>query len=199
MAKIIIRRKKSCFGSVQKHDVYFVNTHVGVLENGGELVVPVEVGKHTIYFQSKWKKFGKNGVFTAFVNQEDEIVELKTRFDANGNYIVEYADNAPHIAISHAPDEAQSDKRSDPKSVDAEERISSQKATGFCCPKCGSNDLMTISEISTKGKNFDGGNACCGVLLLGPIGLLCGALGKGKQTNTTTYWLCKGCGYKFKT
>lgn len=124
---------------------------------------------------------------------------MQTRFDINGNYVVEYADNAPHIAIPHAPNEAQSDTQSDSTGVDTEERISPQKAAGFCCPKCGSNDLMTISETSTKGKNFDGGSACCGVLLLGPIGLLCGAMGKGKQTNTTTYWLCKGCGNKFKT
>ena len=68
MAKIIIRRKKSFAGSAQNHDVYFMNTYVGVLKNGGELEVPVEVGMHTIYFQSQLKKFGSKASFTAFVN-----------------------------------------------------------------------------------------------------------------------------------
>lgn len=59
MAKIIIRRKKSNIGCIQKHDVYFMNTHVGVLKNGGEITVPVEAGKHTIYFRSKMRKLEK--------------------------------------------------------------------------------------------------------------------------------------------
>lgn len=198
MAKIIIKRKDSMLGGFQNHDVYFMNTYVGVLKRGGEIEVPVDVGKHTIYFQSRMRKNGKNGVFTAVVNQKDEIVELKTKFDLNGNYVVEYADNKPHIAIVHRHDEVRNDKSLDDENADTAECVPVQRTEGFCCPKCGSNDLIITEETSTKGKNFDAGNACCGWLLLGPIGLLCGAMGKGKQTNSTTYWLCKGCGNKFK-
>ena len=55
------------------------------------------------------------------------------------------------------------------------------------CPKCGSEELDTISDV--KGKGASGLKLClCG--LLG----LCGA---GK-TKTTHYWLCKKCGKKFK-
>lgn len=198
MAKIIIRRKKSFVGSAQNHDVYFTNTHVGVLKNGGEIEVPVEVGKHTIYFQSQMKKWGKKATFTAVVNQEDEIVELQTKFDANGNYVVEYADNKPHIPTFNISDEIQNDRALDDKITCDEQKVTIQKTSGFCCPKCGSNDLITTTETSTKGKDFNAGDACCGWLLCGPIGVLCGAMGKGKQTNSTTYWLCKGCGNKFK-
>lgn len=67
-----------------------------------------------------------------------------------------------------------------------------------CCPKCGSNNLQVIQEQSTKGKDFSGSKGCCGFILLGPIGILCGHCGKGKQFQTQSYWLCKSCGNKFK-
>lgn len=66
------------------------------------------------------------------------------------------------------------------------------------CPKCNSNNLQVIQEQSTKGKDFSGTKGCCGALLLGPIGILCGHCGKGKQFQTQSYWLCKDCGNKFK-
>lgn len=199
MATIIIKRKNGSIGCLQKHDVYFMNTYVGTLENGGILEVPVDVGKHTIYFRSKMKKYGKNAVFTAVVNQEDEIVKLQTKFDINGNYAVEYADNSPHIPIINISNNRQHNEASDDKTSHGELHLQPQTASLFCCPKCGSENLVVITEASTKGKDFNPGSAVCGWLLLGPIGLLCGATGKGKQTNSTTYWLCKGCGNKFKT
>lgn len=55
------------------------------------------------------------------------------------------------------------------------------------CPKCGSENLETISDVKGKGASF-WKLCCCG--LLG----LCGA---GKTT-TTHYWVCKDCGNKFK-
>lgn len=69
---------------------------------------------------------------------------------------------------------------------------------GVCCPKCGSNNLQVIQEQHTKGKDFKGGRACCGAILLGPIGILCGSCGKGKQLKTNNFWLCNNCGNKFK-
>ena len=36
-----------------------------------------------------------------------------------------------------------------------------QKTSVFCCPKCGSNDLITTTETSTKGKEFNAGDAVC--------------------------------------
>ncbi|MBR5217242.1 MAG: hypothetical protein IKV68_02660 [Oscillospiraceae bacterium] len=73
-----------------------------------------------------------------------------------------------------------------------------EQTGGVRCVRCGSANLTTVSEVSTQGKNFKAGDACCGAVLLGPLGLLCGATGKGKQTTTTTYWVCKNCGNKFK-
>lgn len=66
------------------------------------------------------------------------------------------------------------------------------------CPNCGSNNLQVLQEQYTKGKDFKGGNACCGAIIFGPIGLLCGSCGKGKQLKTNHFWLCNNCGYKFK-
>ena len=41
---------------------------------------------------------------------------------------------------------------------------------------------------------------CCGWILFGPLGLLCGLCGTGvkSQTQTKTYWMCRSCGNKFR-
>lgn len=69
---------------------------------------------------------------------------------------------------------------------------------GFRCPNCGASNCTPIVENSTSGKDFSASKGCCGLLLFGPIGLLCGACGKGKQVTSTTYWVCSNCGNKFK-
>lgn len=74
----------------------------------------------------------------------------------------------------------------------------SSNAGGFRCPKCGGVNCTPIVETSTSGKDFSAGKGCCGAVLLGPIGILCGACGKGKQVTSTTYWMCGNCGNKFQ-
>lgn len=66
------------------------------------------------------------------------------------------------------------------------------------CQKCGSDKCQVINEVNTSGKDFSAGKGCCGAVLLGPIGILCGACGKGKKTTNTNYWVCNNCGAKFK-
>ena len=194
MAKIIITRKKKGAGSLQSHDVYLLNDFVGELKNGGSLEIEVDIGTHMLTFKSKLKKLGSDTVFTAVVNNPDEVVTLNAGFNFmknQDNFEVSYADNKPHILVDKNNDGDVQNQATENKSV-------SQKKTGFGCPHCGSNDLQTISETTSKGKDFKADNACCGWMLCGPIGLLCGTLGKGKQINTTTYWVCKNCGNKFK-
>ena len=197
MAKIIIRRKSSVSGCAQNHNVYLLNTFVGELKNGGVLEIPVEVGTHMLSFNSTMKKFGKNATFNAVVNEPDEVVELKTKFSMSGEYEVEYADNKPHIpvGVNAINNQVQNTDSSENKS---ENQSIATQPSGLHCPRCGSHDIMPVSEVSTKGKDFKAGDACCGYMLCGPIGLLCGATGKGKQTITNTYWMCKGCGNKFQ-
>jgi len=54
------------------------------------------------------------------------------------------------------------------------------------CPKCGS------SQITAQKKGFGGGSACCGALLVGPLGLLCGLKGANKIVVT-----CLKCGHQW--
>ena len=197
MAKIIVKRKSSFAGSAQNHDVYLLNTFVGNLKNGGILEIPVEVGTHTLSFNSTMKKMGKNATFNVVVNEPDEVVELKTKFGMSGEYEVEYADNKPHIPMGVNVTNIQAQNIDTHIGQEENANIVSQPK-GIHCPRCGSYDIMPISEVSTKGKDFNASDACCGFLLCGPLGLLCGATGKGKQTITTTYWMCKGCGNKFQ-
>lgn len=75
-------------------------------------------------------------------------------------------------------------------------------AQKICCPQCGNEELQVINEtnVHSKGKNFSAGKGCLGYLLLGPLGILCGACGRGQRTSTTstTYWICPKCGTKFR-
>lgn len=66
------------------------------------------------------------------------------------------------------------------------------------CPKCGDDNCQIITETKTKGKDFSASKGCCGAILFGPIGILCGACGKGKTIQSTAYWVCSQCGHKFK-
>ena len=197
MAKIIIRRKSSLLGGAQSHNVYIFNTFVGELKNGGVIEIPVEVGTHMLSFNSTMKKFGKNATFNVVVNDPNEVVELKTKFGMSGEYEVEYADNKPHIpvGVNSTRDQTQNENLAISNTINQDISLGQQ---GMHCPLCGSYDIIPVTEITTKGKDFNAGNACCGYMLCGPLGLLCGATGKGKQTQSTTYWMCKGCGNKFK-
>lgn len=172
MAKVIIKRENLIAGCAVKHDVYLSNKFLGTLKNGGVLNFNVSVGSYTLYFISRYK-FNKENINTKFyfvVNDEQEVVEILTKFNLSGKYVAEYADNLPHVVDNK----------------------------GFHCPACGSSDLTTISETYTTGEDFNSLDACCGYLLCGPIGLLCGVDGKGKQQRTENYWVCKNCGNKFK-
>ena len=198
MAKIIIKRKSSMAGCAQKHNVYLLNTFIGELKSGGVLEIPVDVGTHMLSFnRSTLKKIGKDTTFNVVVNEPDEVVELKTYFDLNGNYTVKYADNKPHIPVGVNVTNTQAQNIDTSNDQEENANIVTQP-NGVHCPRCGSYDVMPVSEVSTNGKDFSASDACCGYLLCGPLGLLCGATGKGKQTTTTTYWMCKGCGNKFQ-
>lgn len=66
------------------------------------------------------------------------------------------------------------------------------------CPKCRSGNCQIITEVKTTGKDYSASNGCCGYLLFGPIGMLCGLCAEGKQTTSVNYWVCHNCGHKFK-
>ncbi len=66
------------------------------------------------------------------------------------------------------------------------------------CPRCGSDNCQIITETSTKGKDFSVGKGLCGAILAGPVGILCGFCGKGKQVSSSNYWVCNNCGNKWK-
>lgn len=63
------------------------------------------------------------------------------------------------------------------------------------CPFCGSEHVQYVAH--TTQTNFGGFQACCGYLLMGPLGLLCGLCGQSESTNE--YWVCHDCGNTFPT
>lgn len=61
------------------------------------------------------------------------------------------------------------------------------------CPNCNSENVQFSSK--TSGGGYSAGNGCCGYMILGPLGLLCGACGSGATTEE--FWVCNSCGHKF--
>lgn len=59
----------------------------------------------------------------------------------------------------------------------------------YCCPSCG--NVGTWKQVDESNKGFSIGKAAVGGALIGPIGLLGGALGK----KTATYY-CQNCGFR---
>lgn len=57
------------------------------------------------------------------------------------------------------------------------------------CPMC--NEFLHWKKIDTANKGFSVGKAAVGGLLLGPVGLVGGALGKKKES-----WCCGKCGFQ---
>ena len=101
MANIIVKWKSSLIGSACRFDVYLMNTYIGELKCGGTLELDTDIGKHLLIFKQK-PIFGKKAEtsFEVVVNEKTEEVVLKARFDINGNFVVEYADNKPHVFIA---------------------------------------------------------------------------------------------------
>lgn len=65
------------------------------------------------------------------------------------------------------------------------------------CPNCGGDNCQFITSSETDSKFFSAGDACCGYVCLGPLGLLCGLCDSGSSTTTQEYWICNECGTKF--
>ncbi len=61
------------------------------------------------------------------------------------------------------------------------------------CPKCNSENVQFATK--TSGGGYGAGKGFCGWLLIGPLGLLCGAC--GSKTETEEFWICNNCGQKF--
>lgn len=55
------------------------------------------------------------------------------------------------------------------------------------CPECNS------TQIHVDKKGYDAGGGCCGTIIFGPLGLLCGQFGANKIRIT-----CISCGHSWK-
>ena len=66
------------------------------------------------------------------------------------------------------------------------------------CPFCGADNCQPMQKTTTETsvKGYGWGSGCCGMLLLGPFGLLCGLCGAGSKSKTSSelWWTCMKCG-----
>lgn len=63
------------------------------------------------------------------------------------------------------------------------------------CPKCNSDRINLVSNVTTKG--YSDKKAATGCVFCGLPGLLFGLCGSGKQ-QTSEFWICNNCGTKFQ-
>ena len=64
------------------------------------------------------------------------------------------------------------------------------------CPKCGSENTQYVA-VHHSGSSESFTDACCGMMIFGPIGILCGLCGASPGF-TDDYWVCHSCGKKFQ-
>lgn len=69
--------------------------------------------------------------------------------------------------------------------------------SGVSCPHCGGHNCQPMQETNISGGGYDPGSGCCGYILFGPLGLLCGLCGNESKTTHNNYWICKDCGCRF--
>lgn len=69
------------------------------------------------------------------------------------------------------------------------------------CPACGAGVEKCHPISKTEGKmkhGFSFWDGCCGMILLGPAGILCGLCGNSStNVHTATWWICTQCGKEF--
>lgn len=196
--QIRILRKKQFCGSGSTCKIEIDGALIGQVKSGAEFAFELNEGVHRFRFIDSFDRVLRTGTLT--VNGEQDILiniqyNISTgKLDVFSGAVV--CDTETKANLSGALNAMSNQPQAVATTND--EVVSTTQATGIHCPRCGSHDMVPVSEVSTQGKDFNAGDACCGWMLCGPIGLLCGARGKGKQTITTTYWMCKGCGNKFK-
>ncbi len=69
------------------------------------------------------------------------------------------------------------------------------------CPHCGAalTDCAPVvkTTITSSGGGYGFFSGCCGVILLGPLGLLCGLRKQNITSSAQTWWVCRKCGKEF--
>lgn len=105
-AQIILQREKQMSGSVCDFDVYLMNQYLGILKAGTTLTINVDV-VGTLLITCKPRRDGfmssiatasmSDSCFSVVVNEPGEIIKLKSSFNFSGEFVIQYADNLPHV------------------------------------------------------------------------------------------------------
>lgn len=68
------------------------------------------------------------------------------------------------------------------------------------CPNCGAPfaDCVPLVKTTISGSGgYSLFSGCCGTVLLGPLGILCGLRKQRLTTSNKTWWACRRCGKEF--
>ena len=197
-AQIRISRKKQFCGCATACKIEIDGALLGQVKSGEDFTFELNQGVHRFRFVDSFDRLLRTGTLTVD-SEKDILIEIQFNISTGKLDVFSVAAvcDTETKANNFGVVNAESNQIQTVAATNNEDATVNH-TTGIHCPRCGSHDVMPVSEVTTKGKDFNAGDACCGYMLCGPLGLLCGATGKGKQTITTTYWMCKGCGNKFK-
>lgn len=105
-AQIVLQRAKQITCTACEFDVYLMNQYLGILKSGTTLTVNVDV-VGTLLITCKPRRGGfmsslatssmSDTCFSVVVNEPGEIVKLKSSFNTSGEFVIQYADNLPHV------------------------------------------------------------------------------------------------------
>jgi DNA-directed RNA polymerase subunit RPC12/RpoP len=146
---------------------------------------------------------GLDGILSREIDKISDIEKIKVRFERAYTTLKEdrflearlvfkqiVADYSEHPALEAYQEKINECQATIDEHIGPENESDNEKNNDdndvVKCPKCGSRAVVTLKQ------GYDAGGACCGTILLGPLGLLCGALESNKLQN-----VCQKCGNKW--
>lgn len=194
--KLIIENVKGiAFFPTAAVNVSVDNVKLGNLSEYGTSSFKIPRGKHSLTI----------GTRTIWVNipKDTDSVQMTFKWNRLGDpiiicgqseIIIQSPSYKPRVTSYQSPQSSQNYQA--PQSIQV-----TQQGQTLRCPVCNSEDLLSVTESETvvKGGGYGIMNGCCGYILLGPLGFLCGLCGREPQTKVTNHqlWFCKTCGHKF--
>lgn len=109
-------------------------------------------------------------------------------------------DDAVTCEICEMPLKSVTPKRTVPRVSHTQPSYVEEPSYG-ACPNCGAplNDCTPVSKtsVTSSGGGYGFFSGCCGAILLGPLGLLCGLKKQNITSSSQTWWVCRRCGKEF--
>ncbi len=180
-----------------QHDIRFIKELV--VRDSSPIILQVSGGwRGKDFYNITSSDDNKNTVFAIVRSKDIDDIE---RFIQNitpsssSRSIIDIQHNEAAAEMKQKAEDMKQQAELDEKQIDATvQQLQTWRANNGQCPNCGSDRLQAIYTTTNKG--FDDTQACGGCCLFGPIGLMCGMCGSGREQEHS-HRMCLNCGHKF--